>query len=275
METMSEQSVIHNTFVIERSYPLSAADGICRLRAIQESSAAGSPKGTTTKSKSSPWTSGSAATERTAYRFKEGTPFPGVPLVSEGSYLDIVPNQRIVPAANMAIGGKRISAAMVTIELLPTEKGTDLICTHQAAFFEGADGPQMRQAWMAQAVRATWRQSYRGSRSGNPCLLGKSVLTSVLHALSDPTRREIVEMLSDKPYSVSRLADPFGMTLTAVMQHLQILENSGLVRTEKTGRVRTASLVTGGFRPFGGVDRSASLDLGDATRPACKKYFGK
>ena len=48
----------------------------------------------------------------------------------------------------MAIGGRRISATMVTIELLSTENGTELICTHQGAFFEGADGPQMReQGW--------------------------------------------------------------------------------------------------------------------------------
>jgi uncharacterized protein YndB with AHSA1/START domain len=46
----------------------------------------------------------------------------------------------------MALGSKRISASLVTFEFLPTEKGTDLICTHQGAFFEGADGPQMREA---------------------------------------------------------------------------------------------------------------------------------
>ena len=46
----------------------------------------------------------------------------------------------------MALGEKRISASLVTIELVPTEKGTDLICTHQGAFFEGADGPKMREA---------------------------------------------------------------------------------------------------------------------------------
>lgn len=79
---------------------------------------------------------------------------------------------------------------------------------------------------------------------------GKVSIDKILHALSDPTRRTMLEMLSEKPYSVSRLAEPFGMTLTAVMQHLQILENSGLVRTEKIGRVRTASLVADGFNPL-------------------------
>lgn len=69
----------------------------------------------------------------------------------------------------------------------------------------------------------------------------------VFHALGDPTRRTIVEMLSDGPLSVTRLASPLGITLTAVGQHLQILEESRLVRTEKIGRVRTCRLEPGGF----------------------------
>ena len=84
--------------------------------------------------------------EHMQYRFKEGTPFPGVALNSDGSYQDIVANQRIVTASTMSIGGRRISTSLVTIELLTTDAGTDLICTHQAAFYEGADGPQMREA---------------------------------------------------------------------------------------------------------------------------------
>lgn len=69
----------------------------------------------------------------------------------------------------------------------------------------------------------------------------------IFHALGDPTRRAIVERLSMGPTSVSQLAAPLGITLTAVAQHLQILEECGLARTEKTGRVRTCSLVPGGF----------------------------
>ena len=84
--------------------------------------------------------------EKLQYRFKEGTPFPGVAITREGRYQEIVPNKRIVTASTMDLGGKRISASQVTVELLPTEQGTDLICTHQGAFFEGADGPQMREA---------------------------------------------------------------------------------------------------------------------------------
>jgi DNA-binding transcriptional ArsR family regulator len=69
----------------------------------------------------------------------------------------------------------------------------------------------------------------------------------VFHALGDPTRRAIVEKLSKGPLSVSGLATPLGITLTAVAQHLQILEESGLVRTEKIGRVRTCRLETTGL----------------------------
>jgi DNA-binding transcriptional ArsR family regulator len=64
----------------------------------------------------------------------------------------------------------------------------------------------------------------------------------VFHALGDPTRRALMEKLGDGPVSVSRLADPLDITLAAVVQHLQILEESGLVRTEKVGRVRTCRI---------------------------------
>jgi DNA-binding transcriptional ArsR family regulator len=69
----------------------------------------------------------------------------------------------------------------------------------------------------------------------------------VLHALGDPTRRVIVEKLSERPHSVSALAAPLGITLTAVAQHLQVLEQAGLAHTEKLGRVRTCRLATEGF----------------------------
>ncbi len=64
----------------------------------------------------------------------------------------------------------------------------------------------------------------------------------VFHALGDPTRRAIMQHLSIGPISVSRLSEPLHMTLAAVVQHLQVLEESGLVRTEKAGRVRTCHI---------------------------------
>lgn len=75
----------------------------------------------------------------------------------------------------------------------------------------------------------------------------KISVEKVLHALADPTRRAMVEMLSRRPHSVSYLAEPLGITLTAVGQHLQILEASGLAHTEKIGRVRVCRLETKGL----------------------------
>jgi DNA-binding transcriptional ArsR family regulator len=66
-----------------------------------------------------------------------------------------------------------------------------------------------------------------------------NLLDRVFHALADPTRRAIVERLVQHPMSVSELAAPFAMSLPAVMQHLAVLETAGLVRSHKTGRVRT------------------------------------
>ena len=75
----------------------------------------------------------------------------------------------------------------------------------------------------------------------------KLTIDRVFHALADPTRRAILDKLNRGPQSVSRLAAPLGITLTAVVQHLRILEESGLVHTEKLGRVRTCRIETAGF----------------------------
>lgn len=72
-------------------------------------------------------------------------------------------------------------------------------------------------------------------------------LDRLFHALGDPTRRAILDTLSRAPTSVTRLAEPLGITVTAVAQHLQILEECELVRTEKLGRVRTCSIDPAGF----------------------------
>ena len=69
----------------------------------------------------------------------------------------------------------------------------------------------------------------------------------VFHALGDPTRRAIVEKLSEGPRAGSRLAEPLDITLAAVVQHLQVLEESGLVQTEKIGRVRTCRIEPAGL----------------------------
>jgi DNA-binding transcriptional ArsR family regulator len=64
----------------------------------------------------------------------------------------------------------------------------------------------------------------------------------VFYALGDPTRRALLEAISEGPISVSQLAQPLDVSLAAVVQHIQVLEDSGLVRTHKTGRVRTCEI---------------------------------
>jgi DNA-binding transcriptional ArsR family regulator len=64
-------------------------------------------------------------------------------------------------------------------------------------------------------------------------------LDAAFHALADPTRRAVVSRLTKGPAPVTALAEPFGMGLPAFLKHLRILEADGLIRSEKTGRVRT------------------------------------
>jgi DNA-binding transcriptional ArsR family regulator len=74
-------------------------------------------------------------------------------------------------------------------------------------------------------------------------MLNNSInLDRVFHALADPTRRAMVERLGRAPASVSELAKPMALSLAAIVQHVQILEASGLVSTEKVGRTRTCRL---------------------------------
>jgi DNA-binding transcriptional ArsR family regulator len=74
------------------------------------------------------------------------------------------------------------------------------------------------------------------------------MLDQVFQALADPTRRAVVERLCDGPASVSELAKPFTITLAAVVQHVQVLEAAGLVRSRKIGRVRTVQIESAGLR---------------------------
>jgi DNA-binding transcriptional ArsR family regulator len=78
---------------------------------------------------------------------------------------------------------------------------------------------------------------------------GREDVDRVFHALADPNRRVIVERLSRGPASVSELARPLPMSLPAVVQHLHVLEASGLVRSEKIGRVRTCRIEPAALRP--------------------------
>ncbi len=145
---MSQSPVVHNTFVLERVYAASAecvfaafSDAAKKRRWFAEGSGSSDVEAFEMDFRV-------GGIERVQYRFREGTPFPGVSLESESVILDIVDGQRIVSASTMAMAGRRFSASLVTAEILAAGGGTKLVLTHQGAFFEGSDGPLLReQGW--------------------------------------------------------------------------------------------------------------------------------
>ena len=156
---MKTRSVSHNTFVIERSYPTSPerlfaafADPGKKRRWFAEG------EGFEIEEFNMDFRVGGV--ERARFRSKDGGP-AGAVFTNETSYQDIEANRRIVLAYTMAMGDKRISASLATVELLPTDKGTDLIFTEQAAFFEGADGTQMREQGWRQLLEALAKELAR------------------------------------------------------------------------------------------------------------------
>jgi uncharacterized protein YndB with AHSA1/START domain len=141
---MKEPSVIHSTFVIERTYPATPervfaafSDPVQKRRWFIE--------GDHHDVEHFDMDFRVGGQEHAKMRFHEGTPIPGALFTNETIYQDIVPNCRVVFTSTMSLGDKHISASLATIELLPSDKGTNLICTHQGAFFEGSDGPERRK----------------------------------------------------------------------------------------------------------------------------------
>lgn len=148
---MKERSVIHSTFVIERSYPkppnrvfAAFSDPAQKRRWFAE--------GEELQVSKFEMDFRAGGTERSSFLVR------GMECVNHTVYLDIVPDRRIVLAYTMTLGGKRFSSSQATFELLPAEKGTDLIFTEQAAFFEGADGPQMRQEGWTKLLESLERE---------------------------------------------------------------------------------------------------------------------
>jgi uncharacterized protein YndB with AHSA1/START domain len=146
MITMEAQAVVHNTFVLERSFPVSP-ERVFTAFADPEKKRRWFAEGQSHELQSYKMDFRLGGKEFFASRFKDGIPVvAGLSLKCENMYRDIVPNRRIVFTSTMAMEGRCFSVSLGTVELLPTEKGTDLILTFQSAFLEGADGPEMRQA---------------------------------------------------------------------------------------------------------------------------------
>ncbi len=145
VETKVEPKVVHSTFVVERSFPkppetvFAAFSDAAKARQwyargdhheIQEFSLDFRVGGK----------------QSLRYVLGPDTPVAGVVINNQGIYEEIQPNERIVTAFTMDMDGRRISASLVTVELLPSGTGTDLILTSQGAYFEGGPGPQMIEA---------------------------------------------------------------------------------------------------------------------------------
>lgn len=141
-------ATVHSTILIEKSYPkppdrvfAAFADPARKRRWFAEG------EGFEVDGFEMEFRVGGLETSR--FRFKPGTPVPaGTACANDSWYCDIVENQRIVVAYTMTVGGARISASLATFEFRQDGDGTRLVFTEQAAFFEGGDGPEMReQGW--------------------------------------------------------------------------------------------------------------------------------
>ena len=143
---MSEPTIVHSTFAVERSYPQSPervfaafaqparkrrwyAEGDHEIQEFEMEFRVG-------------------GSERFRYRFKEGHALAGNEITNESSYQDIVPEKRIVITSKMSLSGKPISITLVTLEFMASGEGTDLILTNQGTFVDWPGGAAMiEQGW--------------------------------------------------------------------------------------------------------------------------------
>ena len=146
---MSEPTVIHDTFTLERTYDAPLARVFAFLAEPQKKRRwYAAVEGRDVVAFDMDFRSGGV--ERLAIRLGQDTPFPGTVVENASRYEDIVADRRVVVSGSMTLAERRISSHLVTFELVEEGGSTTLRLTHQAAFYEGADGPAMRKGgWEA------------------------------------------------------------------------------------------------------------------------------
>ena len=146
---MSEPVVVHSTFTIEREYAATRARVFAALSEpeLKRRWFADGEKSTVEEFTMDFRVGG---TDVTSFRAGEESPIPNIVVTNRTTYLDIVPEERVVLAYTMNMGERRFSASMATFELRATETGTLLVFTEQGAYFPYSDGPEIRKhGWTA------------------------------------------------------------------------------------------------------------------------------
>jgi uncharacterized protein YndB with AHSA1/START domain len=149
--------VVHASFSIDRIYPVEPArvfqafaDHDMKRRWFVEG------EGFEVHSYSSDFRVGGR--EESRFQFLGNDQVPPTPMGNDTVYLDIVPNERIVIAYSMTLAGRPFSASLATMEFEPVTEGTRLVYTEQAAFLEGSDGPELREAGCRQLLESLARE---------------------------------------------------------------------------------------------------------------------
>ena len=144
---MAEPKVVHSTFVVERSFskPVETVfAALSKPEKVKQWFAEGDKHDLVEFNLNF----AEGGSQRLVYKMREGTPVAGLVIDNEARFQEIVSNDRVVMATTMKFNGKRVVASQITFDLVPSGQGTDLICTHQGAYFEGspAQFPEMLKA---------------------------------------------------------------------------------------------------------------------------------
>ena len=142
---MTERSVIHDTFVIERTYPASASRVFAAFASREAKDAWGD---TGDIAEAEPATGPVEFDFRVGGHERFGNVYQGITFTYDATYYDIVPDQRLVYSYEMYADGLRSSVSVATIEFVATDDGTTLTWTEQGAYLDGLDGqdaPRLRQ----------------------------------------------------------------------------------------------------------------------------------